>query len=74
MPPANLDPLAAGEQRVMMHTGAEDGQAAFAAQRVIDAQFDQSLGGEVAIASRASDSKRSSIDQAALPKKRWYRL
>ena len=32
------------------------------------------FGVQIAIASRASDSKRSSTDQAALPKKRWYRL
>ena len=46
MPPTDLDPLAAGEQRVVMHAGSEDGQAAFAAERVIDAQLDQSLGGQ----------------------------
>jgi hypothetical protein len=46
VPPADLDPLAAGEQRIMMHTRAEDGQAAFAAERVIDAQFDRPFGGE----------------------------
>ena len=44
--PTDVGPLAAGDQRVVMHAGAEDGQPALAAEGVVDAQLDRPLGEE----------------------------
>src|SRR5262249_56513163 len=47
VPPTDPGALLAGEQRVVVHAGAEDGQAALAAVAVVDARDDGPLGVEV---------------------------
>ena len=40
MPPADVDPLAAGDQRVVVHAGAEDRQTPFPAEGVVEGRAD----------------------------------
>ena len=74
VPPADVDPLAAGDQRVVVHPGAEDRQPALAAEGVVDAHLDRPLGAE-GRDRLAGQRLEEVVDRpGGVAKKRWYRL